>query len=69
MLSLIRTFLFFLLIYYLVKWFRNFTAPTSKNRPKVKGKSSENSAPPPYDPRNVEDIDYREVKKKRNGSS
>ncbi len=64
---LFRTFLFFLLFYYLVKWFRNFIAPTSKNRPKVKGKSPENNAPPPYDPRNVEDIDYREVKKKRNG--
>lgn len=35
--------------------------PVTKERPSVKGKP-ENHIPPPYDPNQVEDIDYKDVK-------
>lgn len=62
----LRILLFTILIYFVYKLLKNLLKPGGKQRPPVKGKP-ENHTPPPYDPNQVEDIDYEEVKRKKRG--
>ena len=59
--GLFRTILIVVLVYFVYKLLKNFMKPVTKERPSVKGKP-ENHIPPPYDPNQVEDIDYKDVK-------
>ncbi len=66
MISLLRFILFVVLFYYLFKWIKNLMLREGQRRARVKGNNAGNDTPPPYDPNKVEDIDYKEVKKKNN---
>lgn len=62
--SFLRIVLIVILIYLFYKLLKNAIIKSmSKERPPVKGKSG-NHIPPPYDPNQVEDIDYKDVKRK-----
>lgn len=62
--SLLRIALIVILIYFVYKLLKNAIIKSMfKERPPVKG-SSENHIPPPYDPNRVEDINYKDVKRK-----
>lgn len=61
--GLFRTVLIVLLIYFVYKLLKNFIKPLSKDRPSVNG-APKNHIPPPYDPNQVEDIGYKDVKRK-----
>jgi hypothetical protein len=64
----LRIILFVILFYFVYKLFKNLLKPAQKRRFFVKGKS-QNKIPPPYDPNQVEDIDYEEIKRKDRGNS
>lgn len=62
--SLLRIVLIVILIYFVYKLLKNFILKSlPKEHPSVKG-SPQNHIPPPYDPNQVEDIDYKDVKRK-----
>lgn len=62
--SLLRIVLIVILIYFVYKLLKNFILRSlPKERPSVKGRSKDH-IPPPYDPNQVEDIDYKDVKRK-----
>jgi hypothetical protein len=61
--GLLRIILYVVLIYLVYKLLKNLLKPAQKQRFSMKGKS-QNDTPPPYDPNQVEDIDYEEVKRK-----
>ncbi|MCK6619306.1 MAG: hypothetical protein HUU32_03765 [Calditrichaceae bacterium] len=59
----IRFLLFLALIYLVYRLVRNLFPALPKQPPRVKGDAPE-KVPPPYDPGQVEDIDYKEVRPK-----
>ena len=60
---LLRITLTAIIIYYIFKWVRRILTGGPKQQPRFRG-SDIPPAPPPYDPSNVEDIEYKKVKKK-----
>jgi hypothetical protein len=64
----LRIILFVILFYFVYKLLKSLLKPAQKRRFSVKGKS-QNNIPPPYDPNQVEDIDYEEVRRKERGNS
>ncbi|MCB0262951.1 MAG: hypothetical protein KDE52_09730 [Calditrichaeota bacterium] len=65
---LFRIFLYTIIIYYALRLIRRFLS-TGKKRPKptIRENAQPENMPPPYDPRNVEDVVFKEVKKKKDG--
>lgn len=64
---LFRIFILTVVIYFFIKIIKNIFSPKQQKQSKVSGKSHQTVAPPPYDPNSVEDIDFKEVKKKDGG--
>ncbi len=60
---LLRLIIWGVLIYFVYRFFSNFFAKFKSPEPPIKGQHQQ-PAPPPYDPNQVEDIPYVEVKKK-----
>lgn len=60
---MIRLLLWVALFYLIYRLVRNLFPTPPKHSPGVKGNAPE-KVPPPYDPRQVEDIDYQEVRPK-----
>lgn len=59
---LFRLILWGFIAYFLYKLFKSLFKPTT-NRRVFRQDTTQPTSPPPFDPRNVEDIDYIEVKK------
>ena len=60
---LLRVALFAAIVYYAYRWFTQNKLLNRPRRPRVgKRQKGSNAQPPLFDPRDVEDIDYREVK-------
>lgn len=57
-----RLFILILIGYFIYKLLKSFSISTSRRTSGVKGKPPE-EPPLPFDPNDVEDIDYKEVKK------
>ncbi|GEM_PF-4221122 len=60
---LFRFILWGFIAYFLYKLFKSLFKPTTHQRV-FRQDTTQPASPPPFDPKNVEDIDYIEVKKK-----
>ncbi|NIS38076.1 hypothetical protein GWN91_02625 [Candidatus Saccharibacteria bacterium] len=58
----LRIVLIILFVYLVYKLLKNLFTPRTNKNTSVKGNSSKTVSPPPYDPDQVEDVDYKEVK-------
>ncbi|RMI14598.1 MAG: hypothetical protein D6681_04985 [Calditrichaeota bacterium] len=65
--SLIRILIWGLLFYFLYRLLRDLFSSRRSRRPTIKSDQTPHM-PPPYDPTQVEDIDYQEVEDRRKDS-
>ncbi|MGH1362466.1 MAG: hypothetical protein ACRBF0_02855 [Calditrichia bacterium] len=65
---LIRVLVIGAFIYYGYRYVKRRFGLQAKKQGNIPGRNSKNVTPPPYDPSQVEDIDYKEVRKKDTSS-